>query len=268
MTVSDLCVLEHRVDPDRPRPALDGLRLCWGHRAELERLIVQLPRLYDDLDAADTPTSNGGHGNSHPGLDIDERAADLRSQIHHDLLWWCLYVVDTRGLTRPLNTSPRHTAVWLTVHLDWLAADPRAAVELLPVLRELTGRAYGITDLRARRLDLDAQCLVHRDGERCEGIVTLVVRGDDWTARCPVCRERQDATPYLRLARRGQWITAEDVLALADLFGIPCSDDVVRQWKHRKRIRGRLGPDGALYDLRSVQRYLVQRQAERQRMSA
>ncbi|MBO0883673.1 MAG: hypothetical protein J2P17_25725, partial [Mycobacterium sp.] len=275
--VSDLCVQTHRVDPDRPRPALDGLRLCHGHHRELERLIAELPARYDDLDRAITGAGSGGGTTTHPGLNIDEAAADLRSQIRYDLLTWTTYVTRERGLLGPRSEEPNTTAPWLTIHIDWLAADHYAAVHLLPVLRELTGRTYGIADIPARHLDLEEQCLVHVDGERCDGIITLVVRGDDWTAHCPTCRAAakeagepyvpQDATPYLRLARRGQWITAEDVITLAELFGIAASDDVVRQWKHRRRIRGRLGPDGVVYDLRSVQRYLVQRQTEQRRIA-
>lgn len=275
--ISDLCVLSHRQDPDRPRRALDGLYLCHGHRAELERLIAELPARYNDLDRALTPTSTAG-GHSHPGLDIDEPAADLRSQIRYDLLTWCTYVARERGLTGPPRDDPFTTAAWLTIHVDWLAANEYAAVHLPPVLRELTGRTYGITDIPARHLDLEEQCLTNRDGQRCEGLVTLVVRGDDWTAHCPACREHaraegipyepQDATPYLRLARRGEWIPASDVIHLAGLFGIAASDDVVRQWKHRRKIVGRLTDEGVRYDLRSVQRYLVQRKTERERITA
>lgn len=264
----DICVLPHHHDPERPRPALDGLYLCHGHHTELQRLITQLPNHHDDLDRA--LTANGpkiSHSNS-PGLNIDETAAELRTQIQHDLLWWCIYVADQRGIHRPTTAEPHTTATWLTRHVDWCAADRPAAEELLPVLRELTGRAIGITDLRARRIHLGEQCLTHTDGDRCTGEITIVIRGDDWVARCPECRIDQDATPYLRIAQRGQWITTDDVIRLAGLFGIPCSHDVVRQWKHRRHITGIIGAVENLYDLASVQSYLARRQTERERIGA
>jgi hypothetical protein len=258
---------------------VDGLRLCEGHYRELERLVAEMPARYDDLDRALLAAgAGGGAAGGHPGLEIDEAAADLRSQIRHDLLWWCGYVADHRGVTRLRREDPFTAAAWLTIHIDWLAADQRAATELLPVLRELTGRSYGITDIPARHLDLGEQCLVNRDGERCTGIVTLVVRGDDWTATCPACRDRarrdgvryepQDAIPYLRLAQRGKWITADDVVHLAALFGVTANADVVYQWKSRKRIVGRAGPVENMYDLASVQRYLVRRQGDQRRVGA
>lgn len=270
MTISDLCVdIRTRRDGDHycQRIALDGLYLCHGHRRELARLITEMPARYDDLNRPLGPASPTGGGSDH-GITIDEAAATLRSQIQHDLLWWCIYVADARGITRPGAADIHATTAWLTRHIDWCAANRPAAEELLPVLRELTGRTYGITDTPARYLDLGEQCLTHEDGDRCTGMVTIVIRGDDWVARCPTCEVDQDATPYLRLARRGQWITAAEVIHLAGLFGIAASEDVVRQWKHRRRIRGRLGHLQNEYDLRSVQRYLVQRQAEMRRISA
>jgi len=277
---ADLCVdirVRRDVEEVCERLALDGLRLCHGHRRELERLIAELPAIHDDLDRpAGPPSASAGGGAA--GLNVDEAAADLRGQIHHDLLWWCRYVADCRGFHRPASETPTSAAAWLTLQVDWLAADQHASRELLPVLRELTGRAYGLTDIPARYLDLGDQCLIHTEGERCEGVVTLVVRGDEWTAVCPACRERakltgaryeaQDATPYLRVARRGKWIPAADVIRLAEVFGITASEDVVRQWKHRRRIVGRVGPIENMYDLGSVQRYLAQRQAETRRISA
>lgn len=267
-TATDICVLEHRQDPDRPRRALDGAYLCHGHHTELERHIAELPARYDDLAR---PKGAGGPKITHatdPGLSVDEAAANLRAQIQHDLLWWCIYVADQRGINRPTSADPSATATWLTVHVEWLAANRPAAEELLPVLRELTGKAIGITDIPARRVDLGEQCLVHADGERCVGEITIIVRGDEWIARCSECVGDQEATQYLRIVQRGQWVTADSVIRLAALFGIVANSDAIRQWKHRKHIRGIVGDVENLYDLESVQRYLVKRQTEREKVGA
>jgi hypothetical protein len=267
-TATDLCVQTHRTDPERPRPALDGLRLCHGHHNELECLIAELPARHNDLDRPKRPGGPKISFSNDPGLNIDETAANLRAQIQHDLLWWAIYVADQRGLNRPRNANPSTTAAWLTRHTTWLAADPHAAETLLPVLRELTGKAIGITDIPARRVQLGEQCLVHTDGDRCTGEITIIIRGDEWIARCSECVGDQEATQYLRIAQRGQWVTADGVIRLANLFGITASPDVVRQWKHRRHIRGIVGDVENLYDLESVQRYLVKRQTERERVSA
>jgi hypothetical protein len=152
--------------------------------------------------------------------------------------------------------------------VDWLAANQPAAEELLPVLRELTGRAIGITDIPARRVALDEQCRTHVDGDRCTGTITITVRGDEWTARCPECRIDQDPTPYLRAAQTGQWITADGVIRLAAVYGITADNDVVRQWKHRGRIRGIIGDVENLYESRSVIDYLTKRQTGREKIGA
>jgi len=264
----DLCVQTHRQNPDRPRPALDGLRLCHGHHTELRRLIAELPARHADLTR---PRGAGGPKITHktdPGLHIDEAAANLRTQIQHDLLWWCTYVTRERGLLGPRRDDPFTIAAWLTLHVEWLAANEHAALHLLPVLRELTGRAIGITDIPARHIQLDEQCRTHEDGDRCDGIITIVVRGDEWTARCPECRIDQDPTPYLRAAQTGQWITADGVIRLAAVYGITADGDVVRQWKHRKNIRGIIGDVENLYESRSVLDYLTKRQADRERIGA
>lgn len=268
---TDLCVdVRRRRDGETmcQRLAIDGAYLCQGHRRELERLIAEMPARHGDLDR---PTGAGGppvRGGGEHGITVDEAAADLRRQIQHDLVFWCVYVADERGIGRPRRDDPLSLAAWLTRHVDWLVARREAAEELLPVLRELTGRALGIIDLRARRIELGERCLTHEGGERCTGTVTLVIRGDDWLARCGECGHDQEATQYLRIAQRGTWITAEDVIRLAELFGVAANVDLIYQWKRRKHITGMVGPAENLYDLGSVQRYLVRRTAERERMSA
>jgi hypothetical protein len=264
---NDICVAPHAKDPDRPRRAVDGLYLCAGHFADLERLIAEMPAVHDDLTRPATPgpKAYGGGGESH-GLTVDDQAAELRSQIRRDLRWWAHRAADERGFAKPYADHPYSTASYLLRHLEWLAAQ-RIVVELLDVMRELRARARGITDLPARRVPLEAPCRMHVDGEPCPGIVNISVRGDEWLAHCPACRGRaretggryepQDATPYVRaLSRPGQWISTDGVIRLARMAGVPCSAEVVRQWAHRKKIKG---GDG-MYDLATVHDYLAKRE--------
>lgn len=254
---ADLCVMTHARDPDRPRRALDGLYLCRGHVEDLRRLVAELPARAADLDrpaaGASRGTGNGG------GIAIDEDAARHRSHMQGVLASWCRVVAEDRGIGTPASAELHHTAPWMLPHIEWCAGH-RWVDEMLSELREVTGRALALADIPARRLELGERCLVHTGGERCTGGITLVIRGDDWHARCDECEEPQEATRYLRGARGGRWITADGVITLARLFGLPCGPDVVRQWHHRRRIAGKRIGDATWYDLGSVQSYLSRRQ--------
>jgi hypothetical protein len=262
---TDICVMTHRQDPERPRPALDGLYLCYGHRQELERLIAEMPGRADDLDRA--AGAGGGRGDgTHSGISIDPRAAEHRSHMAGVLASWCRLVAEERGVTPPASADLYRTAPWLTRHIDWCAAN-RWVDEMLLELRRVTGQALGIIDIPVRRVPLGAQCLVHADGERCGGIITIVVCGDEWTARCSACEGDQEATQYLRGMQAG-WMSTPEVIDLARVFGVDASEDVVRQWKHRRKIEGRDTGRQTMYDVGSVLRYLAGRQAKRERISA
>lgn len=257
------CILEHRKDPDRPRRAIDGGYICDGHLGELRTLVVEMADKADDLDRANGP--GGKRTGTSDGITIDLGVAEHRSQMAGVVASWCRLVMEERGITAPDSPDLTHTVPWLTRHIDWCAAQPWVD-EMLLELRQVAGRAVGLTDIPSRRIPLGEQCLTHADGERCAGAVTIVIRGDDWSARCPVCQVTQDATPYLR-GTSGRWVSTEGVITLARLFGVIASRDVVRQWKHRRKIVGRVEGDVSWYDLDSVQTYLARRQKS-ERMSA
>lgn len=261
---TDICVMTHRQDPDRPRPALDGGYLCHGHHKELERLVAEMPARADDLDRA--AGAGGGRGDgTHSGISIDEVAANLRTDMAGVLASWCRVVAEERGINPPASADLYHTAPWMTRHVDWCAAN-RWVDEMLLELRRVNGQALGIADIPVRRVSLGAQCLVHAEGERCEGVITIVVCGDDWTARCDACEGDQEATQYLR--GMAGWMTTPEVIDLARVFGVDASEDVVRQWKHRRKIQGRDTGRVTMYDVGSVLRYLAGRQAQREKVSA
>jgi hypothetical protein len=266
---SDLCVMTHRQDPERPRRAVDGLYLCIGHLRELRHLVAQMPARHEDLRRVHGPGGprTSGGGGAGVGLSFDEPVAAHRSHMEAVLASWCRVVVEDRGVTAPPDTGIGETARWLARHVDWCAAHEWVA-DMLVELRQVSGRALHLADIPARRVQLGERCLTHAGGEPCTGTVTLIIIGDDWSAYCPVCDQVQDATPYLRVARSGRWITAEGAITLAHLFGIPCSENVLYQWRHRRRIVGRIVAGAVQYDLASVQRYLAQRQtmAERARL--
>jgi hypothetical protein len=263
---ADLCVMVHKRDPERPRPAVDGLYLCHGDLNQLERLVAEMPARANDLDRAAGVGGGRGDG-THGGITIDDRAATHRSHMAGVLASWCRLVAEERGILPPASADLYRTAPWLIRHIDWCAGN-RWVDEMLTELRQISGQAMGISDIPARRVPLGEQCLTHEGGERCEGTVTIVVRGDDWTAVCTMCDEQQEATPYLRAVQGRRWITTDGVITLARMAGVDASQDVVRQWHHRRRITGRDDGRQKLYELESVQDYLARRKAERERMSA
>ena len=255
--MNDLCVMEHRKDPERPRRAIDGGYICDGHLGELWTLVTEMADRADDLDRASGP--GGKRSGTGDGITVDLAAAECRSQMAAVMASWCRVVAEDRGLTPPAGPELVRTVPWLTRHVDWCAAQPWVD-EMLLELRQAAGRAVGLTDIPSRCIPLGEQCLTHADGVRCAGAVTIVIRGDDWSARCPECGQAQEATPYLRGVRGGRWVTTDGVITLARLFGVDASREVVWQWKHRRKIVGKTEGGVSWYDLRSVQDYLARRQ--------
>lgn len=251
------CVMTHRQDPDRPRPAVDGGYICDGHLRELRALVAEMPARADDLGRANGP--GGKRPGTGDGITVDLAAAECRTAMTALVASWSRVVAEDRGVAAPAGPELERTVPWLTRHVDWCASQ-RWVDEMLLELRQVAGRAIGLTDIPARRIPLGEQCLTHTDGVRCEGAVTIVIRGDDWSARCPVCQVTQDVTPYLRGVRGGRWVTTDGVITLARLFGVIADAEVVRQWKHRRKITGKIMGAASWYDLRSVQDYLAKRQ--------
>jgi hypothetical protein len=270
--VNDLCVLQHRQDPDRPRRAVDGLWLCQPCRDQLAALLAQLPGLYADLEDAlasgGASTGPAVSGTASEPLPINTAAADHRHQIQHDLVWWAIYVADERGISRPLNGEPRSTTVWLTVHLDWLAGNRPAAEELLPVLRQLAGRAWAIID-PDRRLPTGERCrVVDDEGERCNGVVTMIQGADEaWTARCSDCGPQQ-AVDYLRDGVAGRWVTIERVEAyLLRVHKVRVARATIRSWAARELVQTKTEDDRTWYELATVHKYVTER-PKRERIGA
>jgi hypothetical protein len=258
------CVLDHA--DDRTRRAIDGLWICKGHRYELTELVERMPSKADDLEPA-THASGPRPPGAHSEIVVDDRASLHRSHMAAVVASWCRVVAEDHAITPPRTSELHDTCPWLAPHLDWCAGN-RWIDEMLLELRGISKRAVSLTDIPARRVPIAARCLVRRDESRCEGIITIVVRGDDWTARCSAedCTEPQDATTYLTDGR-GR-ITIDGVQQLAKLYGVPCSPEVVWQWKHRGKIKAKRVGDVVWYDLASVTGYLSRRRAERERMAS
>jgi len=276
--VSDLCVT---ADEGHERRALPGLRLCGSCRDRLERQLGQLPQLYAQLGHNLGSTGQAGQrvsGTSSRPLPINPAVADHRDQMAHDLVSWCVYVADERGLTLPMDhltdrrgrlraasSPPEITAPWLARHVEWIAADLAAAEECPPSIRHLWGRARALLDPN-RKLATGERCRqVDEEEQRCAGVIAFVQKPDEtWEARCPLCGP-QEAAPYLHDGVAGRWVTADRVKAYAlRMHGVRIEADTVRQWRKRGNIKGVTEEDGTWYELGSVETYL---RGRRERMA-
>jgi hypothetical protein len=263
---NDLCVTPHDTD----RRALDGLRLCPSCRDRLESSIRALAGLHAELEDALSPRGGGGQrvtGSSSEPLPINPAVVAHRDQIRHDLVWWCVYVADARGLGLPGNQVPE-VAGWLANHAEWLAGDLVAAEECLPVMRALVGRAHGLLD-PDRRLATGERCrVVPEGGERCAGVISMVQGADEtWTARCSVCG-LQEAASYLHDSLAGRLVTIERVETFVlRQYGRRVAPATIRSWAARGHVKTTTSDDRTWYDLASVQKYLGKRTAGRERMA-
>ena len=177
--MSHLCVLDHDDDTE----ALPSLRICRGHHTALTRDLANLPRLHADL-AAILPTG-GSHngtgpvsGTTNAPLPIRSDVADLRDQIHHDLIWWCLYVSERRGHALPADTVP-DIAAWLRRHIEWIAAHEVAAVDCPPVMRDLAGRAHGLLNPSGAKRIAIGPCHDSVETGPCLGTLWATCRAED-----------------------------------------------------------------------------------------
>jgi len=110
------CTAPRHDGQDEPTPAEAHAALCAPCRRGLASDLRRLPALHADLE--NIPATSGGDGT---GLPFSEPAADCRSQIRHDLVFWSRHVTDLRGLDAP----PVQQAGWadrpVLVMCGWLA---------------------------------------------------------------------------------------------------------------------------------------------------
>ncbi|MEV0149083.1 MULTISPECIES: hypothetical protein [unclassified Nonomuraea] len=209
-TDTALCTATHRRDPDRPRPAADGLNLCAGCHAALGRHLSALPELHGDV-LAELPATRDTagpavSGSRTPPLPYNPRAGDLLSQIRHDLRFVTELVAIERGLIGP-PPNPGAQCAWLGRHVDWLAAHPDAGA-VKDVLAELVGRAYNVID-PARLPLVIGRCIEVLDleaGVQCDGMLLATVRrdGDPRPSEiyCDMCELALDTTQWHRFGKR------------------------------------------------------------------
>lgn len=115
-----LCAVPHARDPERPRLALDGLRVCHGHREQIGERLHQLGAAHEALvDRLIAAGLGGGRvsGTRPVGITLDPRVAVCRADIYTMLAGWARDVAYQRNAVLPADVCPAISA-FLVVHLD------------------------------------------------------------------------------------------------------------------------------------------------------
>lgn len=144
-------------------------------------------------------------GSTEPALPIDDRLADLRSQVLHDLDWWTGEHAEQLRVARPATRTVHQAVAWLARHIDWSAAQPFAG-EYVAVLTELRARIRRAVDLPAPRRTDVGPCVEHDRGRRCPGRLFTIARdpGDPVPVviQCDTCTAAYDSARWKRLGER------------------------------------------------------------------
>lgn len=126
--MSDTCIAAH----DNTQPlTMPGMTLCPRCYTRLRRSLADIIALWPLLPVMLEPSSSGGGSatgkpGSRPPCNIDViDITDQRSQPSQQLTSWARVIIEDRNLS-PRTLDGEQAARLLTVHLDWLAAQPFA----------------------------------------------------------------------------------------------------------------------------------------------
>jgi hypothetical protein len=172
-----ICVLTHRHDPDRPRPALGGWLVCWACATDLRRVLTLMPPLYRELAGRLAVTGTGGApvtGSSSIPLPLNLAAAAARYTMDTTLQDWTRPHVAGQHLHRPTATSTDILAPWLLRHLDWAYSRDWVA-DYATALRMIRHDALGVLYPAGTRRYPVGPC----EQADCTGTITAIIRASD-----------------------------------------------------------------------------------------
>jgi hypothetical protein len=222
MTPWPTCVLVHRQDGERLRPAMDGAHVCYGCHAKTLRAALQLPplhRLLGELPAISTAAPRNGSRSTELPIPLHPAAADLRMHMRVKMAGWIPIVTDQRGLTTPridaVDGSQRamdQIAAWLLPHHDWLLyTDPEGYAA---DLGDLHSAAWGIAYPSGRSRREFAPCPT----EDCGGTLCAWLAPGDLLPKalaCDTCGAEVAPSKWLTGRTAHQpWLTAVELAAL------------------------------------------------------
>ena len=182
---ADLCVIPHRHDTERPRPAAAGTLLCQGHLQGLEQKLGDITAVYDWLGACMVRDGSGTgdqpiSGSREAPTPLRVSLHDLRADIAAKLASWTHVVTEDRSMRGPDRFDDPHAAsMWLGSQVAWIAAQPWVD-EFWAEVDEWHRLSRAAAPYHRERRDLPAPC------PECDYLSLSLYGGDDHVT-CRVC---------------------------------------------------------------------------------
>lgn len=212
--MSELCPMTHGLEADgtpRQRRMADGLTVCVWHRDRAERAVAELPGLYEFLtgrlvaSGSSGPSGMPNGGSKDPGIDLNHRVAQCRTDIRTNLTTWARVVVEERGIHCPPDTIPA-IAAFLVAQMDWFAGQPFARQFVSDVVDDwATAKALADPN-RTRRFEV-GPC----PEADCAGVLVAQIRpADSLLPHDVTCTESptdEDTGELLHTWPADRWIT-------------------------------------------------------------
>lgn len=233
--MSDTCIGAHHTEPPLTMP---GLALCPRCHTQLHRALADIITLWPLLAVMLEPGNNGsGSTSSKPGsrppcnLDVID-ITDHRSQTSQQLTSWARVVIEDRALA-PRTLDGEQAARLLTVHLEWLAAQPfadEAADEIHQAARTIRLACRDLPDPPIGRCpDIDPR----GETDTCGGPLRWI--DGSVSVMCSRCGSAWRADDLVNVGRVTPLNLWETVPHVAEMLDMP--DRTLRHWVSSGKIR-------------------------------
>ena len=244
----------HSRHGEEPPLADDGLMLCRHCLGRLNRALSDIVTLWPLLDEMITPGNNGNGGGasgkpgSRPPCDLDVAdITDPRSTTSQQLTSWAALVIEERQLSQRTSLDGEQAARLLTVHAEWLAAQPFVD----EAMSEIGDAAYRIRrackDLPEPPLGKCPDIDPHGERDRCGGPLRWI---DGSTAvacgRCGSQWIEADLPHILRVVQPDRRFPVPRAWVAAT-YGV--APGTLRQWIRRGHVKTYNDEQVELFDI-------------------
>ena len=123
-----ICPLTHK--EDRDYPTTSTLTVCRWHATRTERAVAELPALYAALERR-LVSSGAGQlsglptGSQIPGLNLNHRVVQCRTDMRNNLSTWTRVAVEERRMRVPADEMTA-MAAFVVAQIDWYLSQPWA----------------------------------------------------------------------------------------------------------------------------------------------